>query len=133
MGNFTPQPTEGILCIHSLQNDLSGEYMGIDLIFAKKLFYNKEEKILSLELKILSVIHAMMYIKKEKISSYVYINCNETVKIIDSKNFSKIQNTKNEKLQKALRWMLFEKRLPHVFLWDENMWTNSYEILKEVT
>lgn len=132
MGNFTPQPTEGILCIHSLQKDFSGEYMGVDLIFTKKKFYGKEKKISSFELKLLSVIHAMMFIKQEKISSYVYVNCKETIKLIESKEFSKIE-FKNDKLQKALRWMLFEKRLPHVFLWDENMWTNTYEILKEVT
>lgn len=132
MGNFTPQPTEGILCIHSLQNDLSGEYMGIDLIFTKTLFYSNFEKISPVELKLLSVIHAMMYIKKEKIYSYVYINCKETISLIESKNFLNL-TTSNEKLSRAIRWMLFEKRLPHVFLWDENMWTNTYEILKEIT
>lgn len=129
---FIPQPTEGVLCIYSPQKDFSGEYMGVDLIFNKRLLYGKEVNIPIIELKLLSVIHAMMYIKKEKISSGIYINCKETIKLIESKQFSKI-TFQNEKLERALRWMLFEKRLPYVFLWDENMWTRQYEMLKEVT
>lgn len=132
MSGYISQPTEGILCIYSLQGDMTGEYMGVDLIFTKRLFYGKEKDIYRQELRLLSVVHAMMYIKKEKISSGVYINCSETIKLIESKEFSRLKIT-NAKLEKALRWLVFEKRLPHVFLWNENMWTPQYEILKEVT
>lgn len=126
---FLPAPTEGILCVWSLQKDGSGEYLGMDISFRKRLFYGNFLNIRHDHLKIMSAIHSMMYIKKEKLNCSTYINCFDTIKVFDKREFSNIIS-KEEKVGRALRWIVFEKRLPNIFLWNEDMWGSQYEILK---